>query len=73
LDEFEDGVFYVALAAITDPQLVPSTIAGPLGVKESAEQPLTETLKSFLREKELLLVLDNFEQVSERRLSWGSF
>jgi predicted ATPase/class 3 adenylate cyclase len=65
LEEFEDGVFFVALATITDPELVPSTIAGPLGVKESAEQPLTETLKSYLQEKELLLVLDNFEQVLE--------
>ena len=65
LEEFEDGVFFVALAAITDPELVPSTIAGPLGVKESAAQPLTETLKSFLQEKHLVLVLDNFEQVLE--------
>jgi predicted ATPase/class 3 adenylate cyclase len=65
LEEFEDGVFFVALATITEPELVPSTIAGPLGVKESAEQPLTEVLKGYLREKELLLVLDNFEQVLE--------
>ncbi len=65
LEEFEDGVFFVALATLTDPELVPSTIAGPLGVKESAEQPLTEGLKGYLREKELLLVLDNFEQVLE--------
>ena len=65
LEEFDDGVFFVALATITDPELVPSTIAGPLGVKESAEQPLTESLKGYLREKELLLILDNFEQVLE--------
>src|SRR5688500_5914241 len=65
LEEFEDGVFLVALATITDPELVPSTIAGPRGVKESAEQPLTETLKSYLHEKDLLLVVDNFEQVLE--------
>jgi predicted ATPase/class 3 adenylate cyclase len=63
LEGFEDGVFFVALAAITEPELVPSTIAGSLGVKESAEQPLIESLKGYLREKELLLVLDNFEQV----------
>ncbi|CAN5297957.1 LuxR family transcriptional regulator [soil metagenome] len=65
LEEFEDGAFFVALATITDPELVPSTIAGPLGVKESAEQPLTEVLKGYLREKDLLLILDNFEQVLE--------
>ena len=65
LEEFDDGVFFVALATITEPELVPSTIAGPLGVKESAEQPLMESLKSYLRDKHLLLVLDNFEQVLE--------
>jgi predicted ATPase/class 3 adenylate cyclase len=65
LEEFEDGVFFVALATITDPQLLPSTIAAPLGVKESPEQPLIESLKGYLRQKVLLLVLDNFEQVLE--------
>jgi predicted ATPase len=65
LEEFEDGAFFVALATITDPALVSSTIAGPLGVEESAEQPLMETLRSYLKEKHLLLVLDNFEQVLE--------
>jgi predicted ATPase len=63
LEGFDDGVFFIALATITDPAQVPSAIAGPLGVKESAEQPLLETLKSHLQEKHLLLVLDNFEQV----------
>ena len=65
LEEFEDGVFFVALASITDPQLVPSTIAGPLGIKESAEQPLIETLKRYLHDRNLLLIVDNFEQVLE--------
>jgi predicted ATPase/class 3 adenylate cyclase/Tfp pilus assembly protein PilF len=63
LEEFDDGVFFVALATITDPQLTVPTIAGPLGVKESTEQPLIESLKSYLHQKHLLLVLDNFEQV----------
>ena len=40
LEEFEDGVFFVALATITDPEPVPSTIAEPLGVMESAGQSL---------------------------------
>ena len=65
LEEFEDGVFFVALSTITDPELVSSTIAGPLGVKESAEQSLVETLKGYLGHKHLLLILDNFEQVRE--------
>ena len=65
LDEFSDGVFFVALASITEPELVASTIARALGVKESAEQSLMEGLKNYLRDKHLLLVLDNFEQVLE--------
>ena len=63
LDKFEDGVFFVALATITDPALVASAIAEPLGVVEAGDQPLEEGLKDFLRSKELLLLLDNFEQV----------
>jgi predicted ATPase len=65
LEGFDDGVFFVSLATMTDPELMPSAIAGPLGVKESAEQPLIESLKSYLHHKHLLLILDNFEQVLE--------
>ncbi len=65
LEEFSDGVFFVALASKTEPELVASTIARALGVKESAEQPLMASLKSYLHYKHLLLVLDNFEQVLE--------
>jgi predicted ATPase/class 3 adenylate cyclase len=63
LDEFEDGVFFVLLASITDPALVASAIAEPLGVVEAGDQSLEESLKGHLRGKELLLLLDNFEQV----------
>ena len=65
LEDFDDGVLYVSLATITDPKLVPLTIAEILGVKESAGQPLMETFKSYLHHKHLLLILDNFEQVLE--------
>ena len=63
IDDFEDGVFLVALAPISDPELVASTVAGALSVSESAGRPLKEDLREFLSTKELLLVLDNFEQV----------
>jgi predicted ATPase len=63
LDIFGDGVWVVELAPVGDPALVASTIAHTLGVKEVGEQPLVEGLKAYLGEKELLLVLDNFEQV----------
>ena len=63
LDDFTDGVFFVALAAITDPHLVPTTIANTLGVPDVGPRTPLERLKAFLRDKQMLLVLDNFEQI----------
>ncbi|MCA1628356.1 MAG: tetratricopeptide repeat protein, partial [Acidobacteria bacterium] len=63
LRDFSDGVFFVELAAINDPQLVASTIAQPLGVREAGGKPLVDVLKDYLRGKRMLLVVDNFEQV----------
>ncbi len=60
---FTDGVYFVNLAPILDPEFVVPTIAQTLEVKEAADQPLLGLLSAFLREKRLLLVLDNFEQV----------
>jgi len=65
LDEFTDGVFFVELAAIPNPELVISTIALPLDVKEVGGKPILEVLKDYLRDKQMLLVVDNFEQVIE--------
>jgi predicted ATPase/class 3 adenylate cyclase/DNA-binding XRE family transcriptional regulator len=65
LDSFADGVYFVALAPIRDPALVIETIAATLGVKEGGDQPLPSLLKRHLRDKQLLLVIDNFEQVSD--------
>ena len=63
IEAFPDGVFFVNLAPITDPTLVLPTIAQTLGVVDAGGSPLHETLAEVLREKQLLLVLDNFEQV----------
>jgi DNA-binding CsgD family transcriptional regulator len=63
LERFEDGVFLVNLGPISDPQLVPSTIAQVLGIREAAGQQLIETIKIYLLEKHTLLLLDNFEQI----------
>ncbi|HEV8470743.1 MAG TPA: adenylate/guanylate cyclase domain-containing protein, partial [Candidatus Limnocylindria bacterium] len=61
--EFADGTYFVPLAPITDPELVPSTIAHTLGVQVGgAEMPLTRVL-DHVRGKQMLLVLDNFEQI----------
>ena len=63
IDEFEHGVFFVPLAALSDPALVLPTIAKAFAVREAAGRPLQEQLQEYLRDKEILLVLDNFEQV----------
>ena len=63
LNEFEDGAFFVSLAAISTIGLVAFTIAEALGVKEVAGQPILKTLEDYLRPRQILLVLDNFEQV----------
>lgn len=63
--EFADGVCFVSLAPIREPDLVISTIARTLGLGELGERPLSERLGELLKESELLLLLDNFEQVVE--------
>jgi predicted ATPase len=63
LDHFVDGVYFVSLAPVSDPDLVAVTIAQTLGVREAVGRPLQESLQDYLREKQLLLVLDNFEQI----------
>jgi predicted ATPase/serine/threonine protein kinase len=63
LPEFEQGAFFVELAAIREPALVVSAIAQALEVKETGGTGIGEKLERFLRDRELLLVLDNFEQV----------
>jgi predicted ATPase/class 3 adenylate cyclase/Tfp pilus assembly protein PilF len=63
LEDFPDGTFFVPLATLTEAELFFSAIAETLGVRETGEQPLFESLKDYLQERRLLLVLDNFEQV----------
>jgi len=63
IEHFRNGVFFVPLATITDAKLVASTIAQPLGIKETAGKSIADSLQEYLRGKSLLLILDNFEQV----------
>jgi class 3 adenylate cyclase len=65
IDGFLGGVFFVSLAPLTDPALVVSTIAQTLGLREATGQTIEETLIAYLRDKQMLVVLDNFEQVIE--------
>src|SRR5207244_9959351 len=59
LEKFPDGVWFVDLAPIRDPLLVPSAVAQVLGVHEEAIKSLTQTLCAHIRERNLLLILDN--------------
>jgi hypothetical protein len=63
LADFPDGVFFVSLASLSDPALVLSTIAQILDLKESGARPLPDLLSALLRDKHLLLCLDNFEHL----------
>jgi predicted ATPase len=63
LDDFPDGPFFVPLATVTEAELLLPAVAETLGVREIGEQPLAETLKDYLSERRMLLVLDNFEQL----------
>jgi predicted ATPase len=62
-DTFADGVVFVALAPLSDPGHVLAAIAHALGVGVSGKQPLGERLGRYLRTRQVLLVLDNFEHV----------
>jgi predicted ATPase len=63
LERFPHGVCYVPLASLRDPILVVSAIARALHVQESEDRPLVESLVRSLRDRQLLLVLDNFEHL----------
>ena len=63
LDRFEDGVFFVPLAHVRDPYMVAPAIAEALGMRDTGVRPTVESLKAYLQDKNMLLLLDNFEQV----------
>lgn len=64
IDRFDHGVSFVNLAPVTDAELVAPAMALALGVKEVAGEPIIDTLKTNLRDKRMLLLVDNFEQVT---------
>ncbi len=61
--DFADGVCFVPLAAITNPDLVATTVARAAGLAESSDTPVQDSLAAALHQAEMLLVLDNFEHV----------
>ena len=60
---FVDGVVFVSLAPLRDPALVPSALAETLGIRDRANKTLEETLKQHLRDRQILVLLDNFEHL----------
>lgn len=62
-DEFGDGVVFVPLAPIHDPALIVPTVAESLGLQDSRGRPLVQRLADYLAERDMLLVLDNFEHL----------
>jgi predicted ATPase/class 3 adenylate cyclase len=63
LDDFRSGVFFVSLAPVTQEELLLETVARTLAVKEIAGEDIGTTLKSYLADKGMLLILDNLEQI----------
>ena len=62
-DEFPDGVFYLSLAPLRDPDLVPPSIAEVLGLRQASDRSPLERVVAHLRDRRALLVLDNFEHI----------
>ncbi|MBX7237582.1 MAG: tetratricopeptide repeat protein [Caldilineales bacterium] len=63
LDKFEHGVWFIELAPLTDPDLIPQTTLLALGVQGQQGKPPMEVLKDYLHEKQMLLILDNCEHL----------
>src|SRR5512143_585751 len=65
LDRFNDGVWFVELAALSDPALLPNTVAASIGLRAAPGGPLVASLLEWLSGKEMLLVFDNCEHLVE--------
>jgi predicted ATPase len=63
VDQYRDGVWRVELAGLTATALVPGAVAQALGLREEPDRPLVQTLIAYLRDRQLLLVLDNCEHL----------
>jgi predicted ATPase len=63
VDQYPDGVWLARLASLSEPTLVPQTIASAMGIPERPGRPLIETVADYLQPKTVLLVLDNCEHL----------
>ena len=65
IEAYPDGVWLVGLSPLSEEILVPKAVAEALGVPERPQEPITHTLSEVLRDRQLLLVLDNCEHLLE--------
>lgn len=65
LDAYEDGVFFVDLTVLIDPDQIIGAVAETLSVRELSTEPILTTLERYLQDRQLLLVLDNFEHLMD--------
>lgn len=71
LNDYPDGVYFIDLSAINRTELVLPIIAQTLGVREENNRSLKEILREYLLKKRMLIVLDNFEQITDAALDIG--
>ena len=71
IDAFADGVHFVPLATISDADLVLPTVAAQFGLREAPASPVREVLIDYVKQRQILLVLDNFEQIIEAATTVG--
>jgi len=65
LDQYPDGVWLVELAPILDPLLVPRTTAIVIGLRDEPQRPVIDMLCDYLRDKQMLIILDNCEHLAD--------
>lgn len=70
-DQYKDGICFVPLASVEQPSMVISAVGKALGMRQSTGRDLAASLRDYLHNKRLLLVLDNFEHVSQAALVVG--
>ena len=63
IDDFDSGVFFIALDSLSEADMVEGVIGNALGLQESREMSMSEILKNYVKERQILLVLDNFEHL----------
>jgi ATP-dependent Clp protease ATP-binding subunit ClpA len=63
VEEYKDGVWFIDLSPITDPNFVSKEISDVLSIKEEPDKPIVDTLIENIKEKSLLILLDNCEHL----------